>query len=189
MEASDFLEAMRAIVRPSLCLRPDARGCVRLEEQDRDSTIRPTIIEHAAEALVLKLDACVAPGQNAGERLFPLLEDDEGLRKHCDYVIFAVRRGGLVAVLLELKSSNARGAPRQLQNTAILLQSLILATRLHRSDYEAPQLAYRGIILTNTARYPKGKALTYDTSYRLLPDFLATTLPAGQSYFLPHFCS
>lgn len=159
---SFFVHAIRDVVRPDfVCDR------LRLEETAAGSSLPPVELQAAGQtALLLNLDRALVRKCGQGHdvqippkvRLFPMLDTERpGIGQCCDYVIFSQRTPGddLTVLLCELKSSHATGAFAQIQNAAMLVESMLQMVAWHNRQIRRPQrTVWRGIVF-KTGRPPK----------------------------------
>jgi hypothetical protein len=192
VDAEDFVDARRTVVRPRLIVEPDSASTLRLAEADASATRTETrVTVDVDRALTLRPDACVDAGVRAADGgLFPLLTDLAGLRVCCDYAVFAAHAGVLYLLLIELKSAHASGARRQIESASVLLHGLVGSAALH-ANVPPPAVESRGIILSDTAKHPKanrGRVLYGERSPRF-PRIPLALMPARDAYSLRYLCA
>lgn len=184
-----FVDVLRSMVRPDFLVQPDAQGAARLVETAVESRIKPTVLRHAERSVVLRFDACVGTSGGAvDERLFPLLGEGSGWRSSCDYLLVAPSNQKLYVIFIELKTSRAKGAQLQIENTKILIDWLIEAVLLHHKDLVRPDVVPRGIILKNAIQRPRDAQrcpYSLGTPHLKIPHSI---LPAGEEYGVSYFC-
>lgn len=184
-----FVDALRGMVRPDLLVRPDAQGAARLVETAVESRTKPTVLRHAERSVVLRFDACVGlSGGAVDERLFPLLGEGHGWRSSCDYLLVAPLSRKLYVIFIELKTSQAKGAQLQIENTKILVDWLVEVVLFHNKDLVRPDVVHRGIILKNATQRPRDAQrcpYSRETPHLEIPHSI---LPAGEEYGVSYFC-
>lgn len=199
---SGLLQAIGDVLRPVLL----QRGTIRLEETDPASKTGLITLHRAGPGIVLRPDLtagarCTRNGCNAAftapDRLFPLFRlDIPGLASMCDYIVFAqdsTSEGAPLFVLhCELKSGNASGSKRQMENGRILSEYVLAMATRHHSLRERPRVLHRGIVFSPKYPVPRGSLERQRCNYAPFPDALVD-LPvahyaSGKDYPLTHFC-
>lgn len=190
---STLLQAIGEVLRPEvLC-----SGTIVLREDDPGSSCRPVTLRRNGPAVVLKADnpEAAGAGRSVGDWLFPLFRTNEpGIACMCDYIVFYQQPrppGHLFVFLCELKSGVPGGALRQVANGRVLADHVIAMARHHRDVYEAPRIAYRGLIFSTNMKAAKGTMKPTSPPYRpapRMPEITFAHFACGTTHHLELLC-
>jgi hypothetical protein len=167
-----------------------------LREDDAGSTCQPVTIRRSGKSVFISFNAKVKLTPRGEpvcikDRLFPLLREQEGVTRMCDYWILCEQGDEapvLYVLLCELKSNKADGVA-QLENGKLLAEHFVKMVGHHRG-LPVGRVEYRGLIFSRV-RAPKvglrpGK-IGYTARGRLaLP---VVFLRDGSAYDLSALCS
>lgn len=118
-----------------------------LKEKNKGAKCNKGIIQKSEQALVYKFDEPVKKIDD----IFPFLNNVEGVKAMCDYVIFYFKENELFVFLCNLKSGNKHNCTDQWEAGKIFCE-FILKTLLRTSKIST-KIKYRRILFSSTALY------------------------------------